>query len=1232
MELAILAGIGLVGYYLNSNDTSTKPETASRILPSSVPNGFDIYNQNRLSVSEEKERKLAHQTYQKSQNPKQTNIIPSYYNQLGPLMDITKFKYDNINIQYDAQDDLDDLYKDMPFMRTSIPKGTPNEIFKKKYFDRDHMFLNDEYEEFRFYNKKPPVIIPGVARKDVQPKLWNNPPAGGPPRIRAEGEITVVEGFQNIPDQNLLAVSEQITDNADSLRNILTQDVTGKSKRCKRKQTPQDCRRAKRLIGVTDDYKSILVDDEIARYPSFNRDDPTFRRDKGTTLPPANYPSYLAQFEVQTFDSDGLPSAPNDIYQTGNETKIGNLEKQLSYRGGWSQYDQDGSMAYGVVPDDELIHDNMVPFYKEKYGYGSNDLQNEYVMNFKNELFTGNLKSTWNKKQEVRPFFTPVADLSYIYGTPVRPEGEESRYIPSIYRQNEKLFDEIRVTPGLNLTYDEIGTQGNFDMFRSLPKTVDELRIRTNPKISYEGRIITGLKGSERPIQAPVISYRPDGFKITTEADLLPLTDFNTGPKVRDNFIMKETDRDHQHIEYAGGAYTSTEAVGRNVPEYMREKYKYATKQNFTLPKPLQKFAKDETAFNPNLGSYDIQFNARSQTAENDYVGGANNAYGQNMYAGPSDVARTTLREISTIEPYAYTNIQENTMRGTVYPMDIANPTIRETTEENKLNPYVASLDTQQRVYYSDIARPTVRETTCDPIAPINATQYNNIYASWTDDAKMTLKETIVEIPQNTQVLAIGQSQGAVPLQDIARNTIRETTVQIPYQTMVTPVDQQQRAPNPQDIARTTTRETTVQIPYETFITPVDQQQRAPNPQDIARTTIRETTVQTPWNNFIIPVDQQQRAPNPQDIARTTIREITSQIPYETFITPVGQQQRAPNPQDIARNTIKETTVQIPYETFITPVNQQQGVAPLQDIARTTIKEITSQIPYETFITPVNQQQRAPNPQDIARNTIRETTVGIPYNTHVVAVDQGQGQAFNRLPLRPTIKETTVDIPYNTHVVAVDQGQGQAFNRLPLRTTTKETTVTIPYNTNVVAVEQSQGQASSFDRNPLRTTIKETTINNDHIQGPTNDVYAKGYGYIAESVFAPNTNRQFTCQEVYIPPAEGDVKARLYNDAYNAQIDERKDLLHWYHPPTACGVDLGPIKEQMNVYLKNDNNRMPGPLPKYSVNNNQDRPMPQGSSRTPKLMIPPDFYIDPKIIKQLDNNPYNIPYYGTHYG
>ena len=96
-------------------------------------------------------------------------------------------------------------------------------------------------------------------------------------------------------------------------------------------------------------------------------------------------------------------------------------------------------------------------------------------------------------------------------------------------------------------------------------------------------------------------------------------------------------------------------------------------------------------------------------------------------------------------------------------------------------------------------------------------------------------------------------------------------------------------------------------------------------------------------------------------------------------------------------------------------------------------------------------------------------------------------------------------------------------------------------------------------------------------------------------------------------------------------MDDRKDILHWYRPPTASGVNLGPIKEQMNVYLKNDNNRMPGPNPVYSVNNNQDRPDFLQTTRT-KDNVPMDLFIDPSVLKQLENNPYNIPYYGTHYG
>lgn len=533
-------------------------------------------------------------------------------------------------------------------------------------------------------------------------------------------------------------------------------------------------------------------------------------------------PEYFSQFEAQTFDSYGLPGAQNDTYVTYDKTKLADLERSLSFKEGWTQYNQQDSMTYGVIPDNQLTHDNMVPFFKTKNGYESNDLQNEAVMNFKNELFTGNLKHTWNKKQESKPLFEPMTNLTHAYGTPVMSENERSRYIPRQYRQNEKTFDSIRVTPGLKLKANENGTHGFHPTVRVLEKTIDELRVK--PKTTFEGRIIEGQKGQERPLQAPVITYRPETYKTTTEKDLLPTDNVVDGPKTRDNFIMKDTDRIKQHIEYTGGAYTNNDSVGRNVPEYMRSKVKYSDKSTFTLPKPLQKFSKIEAQFNPNLNSYHTSATLKDLTIHNNYAGSANS--GSITYANITDAPKTTVKEIISSMPETHTNIASNTMRGTTQPMDIANTTIKEATIENKLNPYAASLNTMQRVYHNDIAKSTVKETTMEPIMPMNATQMSNIYANYMDIAKETIKETMINIPQN-MVTPVNQQQRPTDPYDSAKTTIRETTVVMPHQTTLTPINQQQRTPNPSDIAKTTIKETIANIPYQSTITPVNQQQRA---------------------------------------------------------------------------------------------------------------------------------------------------------------------------------------------------------------------------------------------------------------------------------------------------------------------------------------------------------------------------------------------------------------------
>ena len=1051
-----------------------------------------------------------------------------------------------------------------------------------------------------------------------------------------------------VNEDNLLDVSERITDNSDSIKKILD------GKKCPRRQRPMDLVRSKRLIGINPKQRTVLVDDQVAKSPSID--------------PASQDPSYLSQFDVQMFDAEEFPGAFNDIYQTRNKGTLADLERKLSYDGGWTPYAQDNGMTYGVLKVEDM-ENNMVPYFKTKNGYGSNDMLHTSYMDQKNELFTGNLKSTWNKKEEIRPHFKPMANMSHSWGTPI--VDERDRCMPSMFRQNEKLFDSVKDTPGLNLGYDEDGLDGFHPTYRVLDKTVDELRVR--PKITFEGRVIDGMKGQKRPIQAPVHTYKPDTYKVTDPYDMVPTNGSNDGPRSRENFIMKETDRANQHIEYTGAAYSSQDAIGRNVPEYMREKYKYSTRQNFTMPIPLQRFSKSQEVWNPNIGSYQLAPTARDQSIHNNYIGPSSAMGGSTTHL--MDAARPTTKQtlVGLTTPAA--NIGPSTMRGTAHPMSVPDTTIKEISIENRLNPHV-SMDTAQRVYFSDVARPTTKESTLDQIMPSNISQ-NKIYCQMNDWARPTTKETTVDIPYGPIVSATNH-QYRTNLQDLPRPTTKETTIGIPYQTNLTPNYQQQRAPNPTDLARQTMKETTVGIPFGPTPTPMNYQ-RTPHPQDLARETTKETTVQTPWSTFLSP-GQTQGTAHPLDIPRQTTKETTVQTPWSTFVSDTRHGQQTPHLQDLMKTTTKEMTVGVPNQLFVEAVNQQgpshlqdvarhtmkehsvqiphqlfvQGgthcAAPLQDIAKQTMKETTVGIPRASILDPNVYRGMAPS-QDVARTTMREALVQIPFNSNVMG---GSGiNAMDRSPLRtttkeqtavlpqnhhltgaayrpvagmqdqakPTLKECTIQIPYNTNITSVDS-RPRAGLQDQARPTTREQTVQIPYNMHLRS-DEMVGPASTFNRTPLKMTTKETTIDHEHGPNPTLDTMGHGYGYLSTKMHAPTTNRQFTCEEVYVAPLLGDLKPRSYLDAYNARVDDRKDLLHFYRTPTNSNINMGPDPDKIKIRLREDDRPTHSLGPIYSVNNHLDRLQPQTLFKNSNPNAS-DRFIDPSLLKQLESNPYNI--------
>ena len=193
------------------------------------------------------------------------------------------------------------------------------------------------------------------------------------------------------------------------------------------------------------------------------------------------------QFGEMKFDSKG------EISHNGNDNAMG-------------LFDIRDKRTYGIVDEDKMTHNNMVPEFKLKGNYGLSPDDEKHLNDTftrKLNLFTGSLNSLdYRKKTERKPLFAPVPGLSNIYDSPVKTESYKGRYIPGRERRNEKPFQEVKVTPGLNLGYNEVGIQGFHDLYRAMPRNIDQTRTLNNPKITYNnpmgGQLVKKVVKEER--------------------------------------------------------------------------------------------------------------------------------------------------------------------------------------------------------------------------------------------------------------------------------------------------------------------------------------------------------------------------------------------------------------------------------------------------------------------------------------------------------------------------------------------------------------------------------------------------------------------------------------------------------------------------------------------------------------------------------------------------------------
>jgi hypothetical protein len=203
----------------------------------------------------------------------------------------------------------------------------------------------------------------------------------------------------------------------------------------------------------------------------------------------------------------------------------------------------------------ELTSMNMVPFLGRTKAVGK-EFREQTEQSLDAKTGTGSLQFT---KAEVAPLFKPQENVQQPYGSQNNSDFFQSRVNPSMNAHNVKPFQEQWVGPGLNQGYGTEGSGGYNSGMEArekwTEKTVDELRVLTNPKqtFTYDGHMGPAQSLIKNVgIEGKVEKHLPDKFFINTPDRYFTTVGQEVGPTYRSQQMNPDVSR--VHVPYVGGA------------------------------------------------------------------------------------------------------------------------------------------------------------------------------------------------------------------------------------------------------------------------------------------------------------------------------------------------------------------------------------------------------------------------------------------------------------------------------------------------------------------------------------------------------------------------------------------------------------------------------------------------------------------------------------------------------
>lgn len=376
------------------------------------------------------------------------------------------------------------------------------------------------------------------------------------------------------------------------------------------------------------------------------------------------------------------------------------------------------SLTGTTIPANQFTHNNMVPFFGGRVKQNMRASANNSLL----DTYTGSGYTQITKK-EVSNMFDTQRPFGNPFGLESSTDFIESRINAPRNRAGERPFEPTRVGAGVGEKYGMTG-KGGFQQLEineiMRPKTSDELRVATNPKLSYKGVMVPGANFITNPASDPgeVRKYRPDRFYVDE-------TNSRAGAAAPVG-LVKETVRSIQVLPETTRTETTTEAFG---PAAAQDTHQGYVTGSYRTPMTQQYGGAgfrngDMTSYyTPNVDSEEADYGRKGyENRPNERTATSERTMTLNMM--PAETGQVPVHYLDDARPTRRNEMEDGVTdfgpavgyasgapSVTVWdPTDVARTTVKETTVQLDYRGIASSASAPNRLKVydpKDIARPT---------------------------------------------------------------------------------------------------------------------------------------------------------------------------------------------------------------------------------------------------------------------------------------------------------------------------------------------------------------------------------------------------------------------------------------------------------------------------------------------------------------------------------------------